>query len=365
MVREKIKGISLSINEISEKAAKQEDCIRLDIGQPSFDTPQHVKDFVEERIDERQSYTNPKGIEKLREKIAEEENMKEGMDISKENVLVTVGGMGALYIIMTSYLKPDDKVVLNDPCWGPYKLLSAVNGNRFEQLPYFVDGELNSELEEELEEAELIIINSPNNPTGKVHDQQEIEELCRVAEKTETVLVSDEVYNRLDYTGEFETPYGEYDDTLVVGSTSKNHAMTGWRIGWLVADEDLINEMVKTARAMTACPPRASQYAAIKALEEDIHVKEMREEYEKRRETVYRRCKDLGWYVEEPEGGIYIFPDIGKDSWSFCRKMVEEGVAIVPGAPMGETSNTNVRICFGSSSVEEINEAFDRIEESM
>jgi aspartate aminotransferase len=369
-MRERIQNIDLSIRKISEKAAEQEEVVRFDIGQPSFDTPDHVKEAARKDLENKQGYSPMLGLEELREQIVEEEKLKEGIgdrrEIGKENVMVSTGGMGALYAVFGAYLSGDDKAVFNDPCWGPYKMISEVNGNQWSQVEYWdEDRNLRDEAREEIAEADLMVVNSPGNPTGYVIDREQAREIAEVAEENETFLVSDEVYHRLIYGREHHSPASYTDNSVIIGSASKNHAMTGWRVGWLIADPEDIEEFAKISRATTACPPRISQYAAVEALKNDSHVEEMREVYEERRDLLVERMEKLGWGFVAPEGAIYAFPDTGEDSWDFCMDMIEKGVAMVPGEPMGPESDTNVRICFGSTTKEEIDRAFDILEEEL
>lgn len=368
-MRERIKNIDLSIRKISEKAAKQDEVVRFDIGQPSFDTPEHVKEAAKKGLENKQGYSPMFGLEELREAITEEENDKngygsEGKEIEKESVMVTTGGMGALYAIFAARLDEDDKAVFNDPCWGPYKMISEVSGNEWSQVQYW-DGDRNlrEEAKEEIAEADLLVINTPGNPTGYVLTEEQAREIAEVAEENDTFLVSDEVYHRLTYDREHYSPAAYASNSAIIGSVSKNHAMTGWRIGWIIDEEENIEQYAKVSRASTACPPRVSQYAAVEALENDSHVEEMRKVYEERRNLLVERMNDLDWDFRAPEGAIYAFPEVGEDSWDFCMDMIEEGVAMVPGEPMGPESDTNVRICFGSTTKEEINRAFDLLEE--
>ena len=363
-MRERIQNIDLSIRKISEKAAEQDDVVRFDIGQPSFDTPEHVKEAAREGLEEKQGYSPMLGLEELREAVAEEESDKKGLKISSEEVMVTTGGMGALYAIMAARLGAEDKAVFNDPCWGPYKMISEVSENEWSQVQYWNDErELREEAKQEIAEADLVIVNTPGNPTGYVLNEDQAREIAEVAEKHDTFLVSDEVYHRLTYDCKHYSPAAYVDDAAIIGSASKNHAMTGWRIGWLIDSPENIEEYAKVSRSSTACPPRISQYAAIEALQNDSHVDEMREAYEERRDLLVERMNDLGWDFVPPEGAIYAFPDTGEDSWDFCMDMIEEGVAMVPGEPMGPDSDQNVRICFGSTTKDEIKKAFDRLEE--
>lgn len=363
MIRQQVKDIRLSIRKISQKAAEQEDCVRLDIGQPSFDTPEHIKQAAREGIDQKQGYSPMKGMAEMREKAAEEESMKKGVSMDRENILVTAGGMAGLYGAIASTV--EEKAVFNDPCWGPYKLISEVNGNDWTQVNYFNEDGLRQEARKEIKDADLVIVNSPNNPTGRMLEKQDAREIAEFAEDHGTLLLSDEVYHRLTYDREHVSPARFTEDSLILGSTSKNHAMTGWRLGWIAADEEYVEEIAKAERAMNAAPPRVSQYAAIEAIENDSHVEEMRSEYDSRRKLLMERMDRLDWDYVTPHGSIYSFPDVGKDSWEFCMEMIEHGVAMVPGEPSGPESDTNVRICFGSSTEEEIKTAFDRLEDAL
>ena len=363
MIRERVQNIQLSIRKISDKARKQDECIRFDIGQPSFDTPEHVKEAAKEGLDNKQGYSPMLGLDELREEIAVEESMKNGIEVNSEEVMVTTGGMGALYAVFSARLEQDDKAVFNDPCWGPYKMISEVSENEWTQIQYWdEERNLREEAREEIKNADLVVVNTPGNPTGYVLNEDQAREIAECAKEHDTFLVSDEVYHRLTYDREHVSPAAYSSYSCIIGSVSKNHAMTGWRVGWIVDSPENIEEYAKVSRASTACPPRISQYAAIEALKNDSHVEEMREAYKERRNLLVERMKDLGWGFVAPEGAIYAFPEVGEDSWDFCMEMIDEGVAMVPGEPMGPESDQNVRICFGSTTVEEIREAFDRLE---
>ena len=361
-MRERIENIDLSIRKISEKAAEKEDVVRFDIGQPSFDTPEHIKEAAKKGLEEKQGYSPMLGLEDLREEIAEEESGKKGLEINSEEVMVTTGGMGALYAVFAARLGNKDKAVFNDPCWGPYKMISEVSGNEWSQVKYWDDDRnLRDEAKTEIKEADLVVVNTPGNPTGYVLSEEQAREIAEFAEEHDTFLLSDEVYHRLTYGRKHYSPAAYSNQSAVIGSVSKNHAMTGWRIGWVIDKKENIEQYAKVSRASTACPPRISQYAAIKALRDDSHVKQMSETYQKRRDLLVEKMKEAGWKFKAPEGAIYAFPEVGEDSWDFCMRMIDEGVAMVPGEPMGPESGENVRICFGSTTEKEIRKAFERI----
>ncbi len=369
-MRKRVGDLSLSIRKISEKANKHEDCVRLDIGQPSFDTPEYVKEKAKEELSKEQSYTSLYGIRELRKAITEGENRKEavgpmGIDLDPEDVMVTVGATQALYTVFASMLSTDDKVVLDDPCWVPYQTISEVNGNSWEQVDFFDCDGLTDGAKEAIDGAEMVVVNTPTNPTGHVMTREEARELGEYADDAGTLLVSDEVYHRFVYDGKHYSPTAYCENSIVVGSVSKSHAMTGWRIGWLVAHKEPIEDFKKVSRAMIGCPPRINQLASIHAIRNDKHVDEMRSVYRKRRDIVDRRLEDMGLEFKEPQGSFYVFPDVGRYSWSFCLDMIEKGVAMVPGEPFGPGSKENVRICFGSATEKEINRGLDILEEEI
>lgn len=365
MIRKRIQDIEFSIRKISKKAGQQEGCVRWDIGQPSFDTPDHVKEAAKAGLDEPQGYTATEGIEELRRLIAREESNKKGISRSSEDVMVSTGGTGALQCVFGTLLGEEDKAVFNDPCWGPYKLLSKVNGNRFTQVKYFENGELRQEAREEIKNATAVVVNTPSNPEGRVLEKPEAKEIAEVAEDHDTFLISDDVYHRLTFGKKHYSPAAFTDKSAVIGSSSKNHAMTGWRIGWVVAKPELVNEFTKVNRVTTAAPNKVGQLATVEALKNDSHVEEMRQEYQERRDLVVERMEQLGWSFKRPEGAIYAFPEVERDSWSFCLDMVEKGVAMVPGEPFGPESDQNVRISFGSTEKEELERGFDILEEEL
>ncbi|MFB6265924.1 MAG: pyridoxal phosphate-dependent aminotransferase [Candidatus Nanohaloarchaea archaeon] len=369
-VRRSVREAEFSIRDISEKAARMDDVIRLDIGQPDFGTPEDVKETVAEAIHgEHVTYTSLWGMPELREEAADYDSWK--LDLSAENVMVTTGGIGALHCILTGILDNGEKAVMNDPAWMPYSLIGRVSPGTFEQVPYFdAEGSVRvGAIRETIDsDTELLLLNSPENPTGRVYTEEQIKALGEIADENDLWIVSDEVYDHLLYGDAEHVSAAEFfpDRTILINSMSKNFAMTGWRIGWLAArDEELIHELGKVNRASTACPSYVGQKAALAALRTSRgYAGEMRETFEERRNLVMQHIEELGWSGVTPEGAIYAFPDVEQDSWEFAHALLDDaGVAVVPGAAAGSASDTNVRICFGSATEEEIDEGFERMKE--
>ncbi len=367
-MKDRVKDIEFSIRKISQKASEKEDCVRFDIGQPSFDTPEHVKEKVKKELEKEQGYTQALGLKELRKAIIKEEkqknNISKSIPLEKQNVGVTTGGMGALYSVLTTLLTKKDIVVYNDPCWVPYKLISNVNGNKYKQVNYFNrDGDLRDQAVDKIKKAKAVVVNTPSNPTGKMLTEEQAREIGEVAQDHSTFLISDEVYHQLTFDRDHYSPAAYNPESVVIGSVSKNHAMTGWRIGWMISRKEYLDEFIKLSRATVAASSKIGQLAAKVAIEDNHHIKRMRKEYHERRDLVTKKMDELGWSFVQPEGAIYTFPDIGRDSKQFCMDMMDKGVSMVPGEYFGPNSDTNVRICFGSTPKPRIKKAFNRIKE--
>ena len=365
-IRQSVRETDYSVREISEKAAKLEDIVRLDIGQPDFDSPQEAKDGARQALEDGGiGYTPLWGLDELRDEIADFESHK--ADYDRQNIMATTGGIGALYCIFSTLCEPGDSIIFNDPCWSVYPMLANCSTAELRQVPYFSDGELDVEAIEDAvdDTTKAIVINSPENPTGRVYTREEIQTLAGIAERHDLRIIGDEVYDRLTY-GRDHVSVAEVapERSLVVNSMSKNFAMTGWRLGWVATtDTDLLHDMGKLNRSTTACPNFLAQHAAMAALRESqAYVEEMRQAYQARKEVIEDELDRLGLDYVEPEGAIYIFPDVGQDSWNFAERLMEEAkVSVVPGSPSGTASSTNVRICFGAVGQDRIREGMDRL----
>lgn len=368
-LRKSVQEATFSVREISDKAEQKDDVVRLDIGQPDFPTPPEVKQEIADKMTEyRITYTSLWGIPELREEIAAYESWK--TSLSPENVIATTGGIGALSCILNGFLDPGDEVLMDDPAWMPYSLIGKVSPGDVRQVSFFQDGEVDAERVETVidDNTELLLLNSPSNPEGRVYSEEDVRELGGIAEDNGLWIVSDEVYDHLLYgDAEHKSPAEFFPErTIIVNSMSKNFAMTGWRLGWVAAsDEELIHELGKANRAFTACPNFLAQKGALTALRHSTgYVEEMVDAFEERRDLVARYLDELGWDYVTPQGAIYAFPDTGVESWRFSRELLEEkGVAVIPGAEAGDSSTTNIRICFGSVAEPEIREGFERIKD--
>ncbi len=371
-VRGSIRDVGFSIREISERIVQQDDPVRFDIGQPDFGTPDVVRRRMQDVMaDDHITYTPLWGIDPLRDEIARQEGEKFPDGLSRDGVLVTTGGTGALFCLLDTLLDDGASVVTNDPAWSPYRMVAAATPGEMRQVPYFHDdGSVAADRVRDAidDDTRALILNTPENPTGRVYSQDAVETLGGIAAAHDLTIVADEVYDRLVFDdARHVSPAGKFPDrTVVVNSVSKNYAMTGWRIGWLAhPDPDLIHEIGKVNRATTASPNYPAQQAALTALQDCRgYADEMRAAFRARRDAVMEHVAELGWDCVTPGGAIYVFPDVQQDSWTFARRLIEEqAVSVVPGEPFGSASDTNVRLCFGSVDEDGIHEGFARIKQ--
>ncbi len=367
----RITSLEETIRKISEAAAKIPDCVRFDIGQPDFRTPSHIQEAAIRAIKEKPAgYTPMTGIPELRSAIADYEN-KKGLGLKAENIMVTNGGTGALFNAFLGLVEKGDEVLLADPSWPPYELIVRSLGG-VPRYARFFDGKklLADSIESAItSKTKAIVVNSPENPTGRVAGESDLKTIAEIALDKCITIISDEVYDKLLFKGAKHHSIAKFapENTMLVNSASKTYSMTGWRLGWLAAPEAAIKELAKCNRVTTASPNAVSQYAALAALTESQDcVEGMRHEYERRRDTSVKRMKQLGLEFINPEGAFYAFPKLGGDSWKLAMDLLLRAkVAAVPGASFGPSCEGHVRICFGSVNLEGINEGFDRIHRYM
>jgi aspartate aminotransferase len=364
-IRQSVLDAQYSVREISGKAEQLDDVVRFDIGQPDFDTPKAAKQAAKEAVDQHITYTSLWGIQPLRDEIAAYEGHK--ADFDGENVMVTTGGIGALFSIFSTLCEPGEKILFNDPCWMVYSLISNASTATFSQTPYFKDGKINKKgIRDAIDRnTKAIVINNPENPTGRVYSRDELETIIDIAAEHDLWVIGDEVYDHLTY-GKEHVSVAEIapERSIIVNSMSKNFAMTGWRIGWAACThDDLIHQIGKLNRSTTACPNFIGQHAALAALQKSqSYVEEMRQQYQQRKQAIERHLDDMGLDYVDPDGAIYIFPNVGKDSWAFAEQLLQEaGVSVVPGEPCGNDSKQNIRICFGSVGRDDIDEGMQRL----
>jgi len=347
----------------------------LDMGEPDFDTPAHIKEAAIRAIEEGFThYTSSRGILELREAIAEDLK-KRGIDADPNNeILVTPGAKHAIYCACLSTLDPTDEVLVLSPTWPTHFQCVEIAEARAVEVPCGEDYSLN---EEELKarvtgKTRMILIGSPNNPTGGVLSEEAVKAIVDIAEDNDLLILSDEVYDRLVYEGFKPLSPASLengrDRTIVINGFSKAYAMTGWRLGYACTSKEIIESMTRIQQSTTTCPVSFVQKAGIAALKgPQDQVGKMVEEYDKRRRFIVERLNEIqGVRCVVPKGAFYVFPDISSlkmPSSEFCLRLLEEtGVSTTPGSVFGEYGEGHIRVSYASD-IQIISEGIKRMEE--
>ena len=351
------------------------DVISLGVGEPDFDTPWRVRDEAIYSLEKgRTFYTSNAGLMELKEEIALFLDRRYDLHYDPKNEMyVTVGGSEAIDDAMRAMLDPGDEVIIPQPSYVSY-LPCAVLANG---TPVIIDLKEENEFRltaEELEAAitdktKLLVLPYPNNPTGAVMERKDLEAIAEVIIKHDIFVLSDEIYSELTYLEEhvsIASLPGMKERTVLINGFSKSHAMTGWRLGYACAPQEIIRQMLKIHQFAIMCAPTTSQYAAVVAIREcDDEVAQMRDQYDARRRYLLKRFRDMGLDCFEPFGAFYIFPSVkslGMTSDEFASKLLmEQKVAVVPGTAFGDSGEGFLRISYAYS-LESLKKAMDRIE---
>lgn len=339
--------------------------VNLGGGDPDFDTPRHIVNAGVEAIRGGQThYVASQGIPAFRKAIAEKLSRENGLSYDPDREIVaTASGKLALYIALESLLDPRDEVLYLEPAWVSYRPLIELIGGcpvAVSLSPADNFAVRSTLLERKITpRTKAILINSPNNPTGRVLGPEELQVIREVALKHDLWVVSDEIYEHLVYDGHrhvsFATLPEMRDRTVVVNGMSKAYAMTGWRIGYLAAPSVLSEQILKVQQHVVTCAASFGQIAATEALQgpQDC-VKTMRQEYDKRRRRIAEALNSIpGVRCPLPEGAFYFFPEVDYrdyDSWQIAEYLISEAhVAVTPGQAFGEAARKNIRLTYATS----------------
>ncbi len=334
------------IRKVFALAAKLENPINLSIGQPDFDVDDAVKEEAIARIREgRNSYTQTWGIEELRAECSAYYERRFGTPL--ENVMVTSGVSGGLFLALLATVNPGDEVLFGDPYFVMYPHLSRLLGGVPVPINTYPDFKLTADAVEAAitERSKILIVNSPSNPTGVTLDASELDALAAVAKKHDLLLITDEIYEQFCYDGAPSSMAGRYDNTLVLNGFSKVAAMTGWRVGYAAGPESIIQSMNTLQQYTFVCAPSFAQYAAVTALNLDLSPTIAA--YRKKRDMIYEGLK-AHFNPAKPGGAFYIFPNApGGDGEAFVKHAIENNVLIIPGNVFSD-QNTHFRLSFAA-----------------
>ena len=356
------------------------DAISLGVGEPDFVTPWRIRDAAIQSIEEgRTQYTSNWGLESLREKISAYLRMRYHVTYSpKDEVLVTVGASEGIDLSLRALICPGDEVLIPEPSYVSYAPSVTFSGG--EPVAVVTSAEDEFALTPEALRAAItprtkaLILPYPNNPTGGVMTRAQLQEIARVLEDTNVVVISDEIYSELVYSGHehvaFASIEGMRERTITLNGFSKAFAMTGWRVGYACAPRELLAPMFKIHQYTMLCASIQGQVAADSALGRGFEtgfedVKTMVRSYDRRRRLMVERLNAMGLDCFEPKGAFYVFPSIkktGMTSEEFCTRLLEtKQVACVPGTAFGASGEGHIR-CSYATSIEKLGEALNRIE---
>jgi aspartate aminotransferase len=345
---ERVVGIEISgIRKIFEAAGPGS--INLGLGQPDFDTPQHIKDAAIKAIQEgKTGYTTNNGLPELRAAISKKFKTENGIKYHPDQVIVTAGASEALHIVMQALINPGDRVLCPDPGFVSYASLATIAGGTPVSVPLTTSLHVDVEKAKTLmDKAKLFVLNSPGNPTGAVESKESIKAIVEYAADKGVTVVSDEVYEHFIYGKKHYSTAAFGDNVITINATSKTYAMTGWRLGCLAASPEIIGQCLKVHQYCQACATSISQYAAVAAYDGDQGaVPQMRDEYEVRRDLIWNGLKDMGFDFPKPEGAFYVFVPMRPD---LTQKIIEAGVIIVPGTAFGVNAPGYARFSYATS----------------
>jgi aminotransferase len=340
----------------------------LTIGEPDQNTPDVIKEAAKKALDDNDTHYPPgNGYPYMLKAISEYEERAHGLRYDPEEVILTIGATEGLFIGLSTVLNPGDEVIIPTPAFGLYesitRLLRGVpvslptENNRYQIDPEALKAAITPK-------TKAIVLTSPNNPTGCMYTKETLDGIHEVLRDKPIFVFCDDVYRELVYVDGYHS-FAEFQDMrdriIVIQSFSKPYAMTGWRLGYCLADAPIRDRMQIFHQHCVVSAPSYVQPACVAALESET--KTVREIFRKRRDYVYKRLTDMGLEVQEPEGAFYMFINIkkyGMDSETFCHKMLKEGlVGLIPGVYFGTDGYMRLSYCYSD---EDLKEGLDRIE---
>ena len=363
------------IRKFFDIASTRKNVVSLGVGEPDFITPWHIREAAIYAIEKgRTFYTGNKGLLELRKGICDYYQRRFGVSYDPEkNVIVTVGGSEGIDLVLRALLEEGDEVILPTPAYVAYDSIIRLSHGTVVEVE--MKEETQFKLTREALEAVItprtkaIILNFPGNPTGGIMTKEDYAEIVPVLKEHEIFAVTDEIYGELTYEGKHCSiaSFDEIKDRVIVlNGFSKAYSMTGYRVGYILAEEGLIEMINKIHQYTIMCAPTPSQFAAVEAVnngDEDIAV--MFESFKQRRNYIVKEMNRIGLKTHMPQGAFYVFPNIqvsGLSSQEFCEQLLEEeNLALVPGDAFGAAGEGYVRISYAYS-LEEIKTAIERLE---
>ncbi len=377
-VSERARGLKPSgIRKYFDIVQTMPDAISLGVGEPDFVTPWDIRSAAIRSLQRGYTqYTGNRGLPELREKISRYLEERFSVQYPPERVIVTVGASEGIDLVLRAVCEAGDEILVPDPAYVSYAPIISLCGgvpvsvkcdaeNGFIVTPRSLKAAITPR-------TKALILAYPNNPTGGIMTEAQLKEIVPVIEKSDLLVVSDEIYAELTYGGRhcsIASVGNMKERTVLLNGFSKAFAMTGWRVGYVCAPEEIDKAMLKIHQYTILCAPRMGQHAAVAALQEGFEdgfaaVEEMRSEYDKRRRFLVKSFNEIGLTCFEPRGAFYAFPSVKGtrltgDSFA-NRLLMTERVAVVPGDAFGECGNYHIR-CSYATGMAQLTEAVERI----
>lgn len=365
------------IRKFFDIATTMDDVISLGVGEPDFQTPWQIRKAGINSLERgKTKYTANKGYDKLLNEISLYLDRKYGVEYNPANeIVVTVGGSEAIDAAIRALINPGEEVIIPQPSYVCYEPMTKLAGG----VPVILNTKAENDFKvtpEELsalitDKTKILILPYPCNPTGAIMEKEDIEKIYDVIKDTNIIVLSDEIYSELTFSGKRHispaSVDGMWERTITINGFSKAFSMTGWRLGFACGPKEILSQIIKIHQYAIMCAPTTAQYAAVEALRNcDEDVMAMVKEYDMRRRLIVKGFNKLGLTCREPKGAFYAFPSIqstGMSSEEFCEKLLySKKVAVVPGTAFGESGEGFVRASY-CYSVEHILEALKRIGE--
>ena len=361
------------IRKFFDIVSEMPNAISLGVGEPDFDTPWHIREEGIYSLEKgRTFYTSNSGLLELREEICKWYKRKYSVDYDyRTEALLTVGGSEGIDIALRAMLDPGDEVIIPEPCYVSYVPCVELAGGVPVTIPLKNENEFRLTKEELLaaitDKTKVLVLAFPSNPTGAIMTRKDLEPIADICKEKDIIVISDEIYSELTYGEEEHCTIGSLPDmkerTIIINGFSKAYAMTGWRLGYVLAPKLIAEQMTKIHQFAIMCAPTTSQYAAISAIKDgDKDIARMRESYDKRRHFLLSTFQEMGLSCFEPKGAFYTFPcikEFGLTSDEFATRLLEE-LAVVPGTAFGDCGEGFIRISYAYS-IDELKEAMNRI----
>ena len=316
--------------------------IHMEVGEPDFSPPQIVKKALEEVFDKGfLKYGNAKGLPSFRDALAKYSSDKFGVTVTQDNIIVSPGARFSIFTTITTLLNPGDELIIIEPAWPAYKECALNSGIKVRTITTTLEGKWEPAIEQIQKvinaNTKMIILNYPNNPTGKILPEKLQDEIVNIAIKNNLYILSDEIYSQYAFKKWKSILCYNYDKSIVTQSFSKSHAMTGFRIGYAIASPEIIEKLSKLEALCLTNVSEPIQYIAMKALEADVS--NNTNTVQTRLNVLIEKAREMNLDFVTPDGAMYLFARVNQEGFNgvqFANNLLEKGLAVAPGEGFGE-----------------------------